>query len=257
MLLVAAVPTLASLALSLANQNELKERISDREKQVTRVQNTKDQLDRTKEELGTTEKETTTLEQETDTLKNQLATKQAQVSELELRIQTLNDDISSADKKIASYEGLRKKMGEIDEVQNKISLVKNEITDLEGNVDDTENLLAVNNAKKEESDRVIKIKEAMAAYRSSGQNWTTINSTVTSAFNDWGFVVIGAGDDQNISQAAILDVTRDGKPVCKLIITEVQLNQAIADIVPNSLVPGQQVQIGDRVTKPASVSLPN
>lgn len=256
LLLVAAVPTLISLGLSFTNQNTLKELIDNRNAQTIRVDNTKSQLGRTKEELDATGKETATLEQESDSLKNQLATTQAQVSEQDLRIKTLNEDIASATKKVASYEGLRAKVGEIEQFEAKLASRKSEVVELEESVTNTKNLLAVNEAKKEQSETSIKRKQAMEDYRRTGQNWATINTSVTAAFNDWGFVVLGAGDDQNISDAAILDVTRDGKPVCKLIVTEVQLSQAIADIVPNSLVPGQQVQIGDKVSKPASVSLP-
>lgn len=257
LLLVAAVPTLASLVLSYQNQDALKAMIANRDAQTLRVDTTKSRLGQTKQESENTGKETATLEQESDSLKNQLATTQAQASELDLRIKTVTEDIAAATKKIAGFQGLKTLMVDIDQFEAKLASVETEITDLEEGVTNTKNLLAVNDAKKEQSDRSIKAKEAMDTYRRTGQNWAPINSQVTAAFNDWGFVVIGAGDDQNISNAAILDVSRDGKPVCKLIVTEVQLNQAIADIVPNSLVPGQQVQIGDRVTKPAAVSLPN
>lgn len=256
LLLVAAVPTLASLALSFGNQSALKEMIADRDAKTIRVDDTKAKLGQKKQEVDNTGKETATLEQESDSLKNQLATAQAQVSEVDARIKVLNENIATAAKKLAGFAELKAKMGEIDKFESKLAAEKTEVTELEDSVNNTKNLVAVNEAKKEQSERSIKSKEAMDTYRRTGQNWAPINSTVTAAFNDWGFVVIGAGDDQNISNAAILDVSRDGKPVCKLLVTEVQLNQAIADIVPNSLVPGQQVQIGDRVTKPASVSLP-
>lgn len=257
LLLVAALLIAIALGLSVMNRSTLSAWKSNCDDLGEKVKITQREAEKIKSEGDAITKETATLVQEADSMKNQLATSQAQVSELDLRIKTLNENIAAATKKIASYEGLKKKMDDIAQFDTKLRTAKTEVTELEEGVTNTKNLLAVNVAKKDESERAIKLKEAKDTFRRTGQNWAPINSKVTAAFNDWGFVVIGAGDDQNISNAAILDVTRDGKPVCKLIVTEVQLKQTIADIVPNSLVPGQQVQIGDRVSKAAAVSLPN
>ncbi|MEO0446167.1 MAG: hypothetical protein AAF191_08835 [Verrucomicrobiota bacterium] len=256
LLLIAALPTIGSVALSVMNKNEISATIDNREAQEIRVENTQNQLDRTKETLAETETETAELNADTDVVQNQLATVQAQVSESELQIQTLKDQVVEADEKIRSFDELKRVVGEIDMISGRIASLRNEIQDSEDSLDQVNNLLAVNEAKKENSDRAIETKEAMESFRNAGQNWKDIRTTVTASFNDWGFVVIGAGYDQNVNGAAVLDVTRQGKPICKLLVTEVQLDKAIADIVPNSLVAGQRVQIGDRVSKPAAVQLP-
>jgi len=68
----------------------------------------------------------------------------------------------------------------------------------------------------------------MAKYRKTGAIWSDINTKVKSAYNNWGFVVIGAGDANGLVPAATLDVTRQGRPICELLVTEVEVNQATA-----------------------------
>jgi len=256
LLLVAAIPTLLAAVFSYQNYGTLKEKTADRQKQETRVQNTRNQLERAKEELAKSEADTRALDEEAETLRGQLAALKAQVSEQELKIQTLNDDIASADKDIASFDELKRIFVDIDKINMQIATVNEEISTLEGNLTNVENLLAVASAKKREGETQIERMEAISKYRKSGNMWQDVNTKVKAAYNDWGFVIIGAGDVDGLVPAAILDVTRQGRPICKLLVTEVEVDQATADIVKQTLLPGQTVQVGDTVTKKATVTLP-
>jgi hypothetical protein len=256
LLLVAAIPTLLAAVFSYQNYGTLKEKTADRERQKGRVENARNQLERAKEELAKTEADTRALDEESETLRGQLAALKAQVSEQELKIQSLNDEIAAADKKIASFDELKKIFGEIDKINMQIATVNEEIATLEGNLANVENLLAVASAKKRESETQIERMEAMAKYRRSGTMWRDINTKVKAAYNDWGFVIIGAGDVDGLVPAATLDVTRQGRPICKLLVTEVEVDQATAEIIIKTLLPGQTVQVGDTVTKKATVTLP-
>ncbi len=256
LLLVAALPTIASVALAWMNKATLREKIDDRTKQAARVESARNELSRKKEELAKTESDTRMLEEESETLRGQLAALKAQVSEQELKIQTLTDQIAAADAEILKFDQLMAVFKNIDTINQQIASTNAEIVTLESTLINVENLLAVANAKKRESETQIERMEAMSRYRKSGQMWNDIDTTVKAAYNDWGFVIIGAGDVDGLVPAATLDVTRQGRPICKLLVTEVEVDQATADIITQTLLPGQTVQVGDTVTKKATVSLP-
>lgn len=255
LLLVAAIPALASVWLSYDNGNTLKAQIAEREAQEGRVQRTEENLVRKRDELANTQMEIRTLEQDTEAKNTQLAATETQVSEMNLRKQQLTDDISAADDKIASFNQLKDIGTEIETIDRQIAEVEQESMMLQDDINNASNLLAVANAKQDETQREIDRRESESKNRKAGIMSKDLNSTIKAAYNDWGFVVISAGDADGLVPAATLDVSRGGKPICKLLVTEIEPTQAVADIIPGSLLPGQMVQVGDSVTKLASVKL--
>lgn len=255
-LIVAILPTLGSITLSVMNRGTLVETLETRNLQQTKVDDGKKALEKAKEELAKLEADAKTLEQEAELMGVDLTSMKIAVSEQELMIQSLTDNIATADTRIAKIEEVKTLFGEIDAVSQKIAAANEEIVTLQTNVTKAEESLASANARKQESEIQIERMDAMAKFRKTGSIWSDINTKVKSAYNDWGFVIIGAGDAQGLVPAATLDVTREGKPICKLLVTEVEVNQATADIITATLLPGQTVQVGDTVTKRANVALP-
>jgi hypothetical protein len=256
LLLVAVLPTIGSIALSAMNKATLLETIEARSVQADKVEAGKKALVKAQEELVKLEADAKTLEQETELMGADLVGTKVSISEQELMIQTLTDEIATADTQIAKFEELRNIFQQIDTVQQKIAAANQEIVTLSDNVTTAQNALAAAAARKQESEVQIERMDAIAKYRKTGSIWSDINTKVKTAYNGWGFVIIGAGDAQGLVPAATLDVTRQGKPICKLLVTEVEVNQATADIITATLLPGQTVQVGDTVTKKANVALP-
>ncbi len=256
LLLVAALPAAASLVLSGMNRGQLLQTIDNRTAAEQRVERTSNQLEQTKGELADTKQRTQTTEENTEQTRNQLVATRAEISDTEVRIQTMNREITEAENEIARFEELQRVVGEIEEVERKIALERSNISSLESDLNSAENRLAVNEAKKADSDAIIERKEAVVKFRNAGQMWKDINTTVRAAYNNWGFVVLNAGDSDGLVSAAVLDVVRDGVPIAKVLVTEVEPNQSVADIVADSVVPGYAIQPGDRAVKEATVSLP-
>jgi hypothetical protein len=256
LLLVAVLPTIASIVLSISNRATLAEAISARSLQQTKVDDGKKALEAARAELAKLESDAKQLQQDSELMTADLVSGKLGISEQELMIQTLTDDIATADTKIAKFDELVTLFKQIDSVQQKIAAANEEVATLEGNVSLAKNSLDSANARKQESEVQIERMDAIAKYRKTGAIWSDINTKIKSAYNDWGFVIIGAGDAQGLVPAATLDVTRQGKPICKLLVTEVEVNQATADIITTTLLPGQTVQVGDTVTKKATVALP-
>ena len=91
--------------------------------------------------------------------------------------------------------------------------------------------------------------EALKNDQAAGRIRGPFKSTVRKAFNNWGFVIIGAGDEQGVVNRAQLDVTRGGQPICKLLVTTVEPGECVAEIIPGSMSPGQAIHPGDDVSK--------
>ncbi len=81
-----------------------------------------------------------------------------------------------------------------------------------------------------------------------------LEAPVTAVNNEWGFVIVGAGEEVGLTSSSKLLVKRAGRLIGKLTISSLESNQAIADVVPDSLAVGARIQKGDRVILQKTVS---
>lgn len=63
----------------------------------------------------------------------------------------------------------------------------------------------------------------------------------------WGFVIVNAGQNVGLDVNESLLVTRNGKRQAVLKVTRVDKNQTVADIVQDSIKPGNKLEVGDKV----------
>ena len=75
----------------------------------------------------------------------------------------------------------------------------------------------------------------------------SMTARVVAVNNDWGFVVVDAGEAEGISESTKLLVIRGTQTVGKLSILSVQGQRTIANVLPGTLVGGLSVAPGDRV----------
>ena len=75
----------------------------------------------------------------------------------------------------------------------------------------------------------------------------SLTATVIAVNNDWGFVIIDAGKNKEITADTKLLVTRGSAIIGKLSIQAVENNRTIANIVQKSLRSGLAVSPGDKV----------
>ncbi|MGY8687165.1 MAG: hypothetical protein ACKVHP_05430, partial [Verrucomicrobiales bacterium] len=83
--------------------------------------------------------------------------------------------------------------------------------------------------------------------RKSGKLPENFSASVSQVYPKWGFVVIGAGNQQRAAEGAILSVKRGDREIAKLKITDLLQNRSVADVVRGSLASGVQISPGDRV----------
>jgi len=248
-LLVAAVPAGLAVGLSYMNGNTLREKIDERDRQQQNVVSTQERLDRTNADIATKEQDTRTLEQDTESSNTQLAQAKSSLVDMTTQIDTLKSRVSTAETEIAAMKDLEEKAGDLARLNQEMASERNKISMEDEQIKNVENLLSVRNARKEDLGRQIERQEAEAKNRKLGIMPNDVETQVAQAYNDWGFVVVNAGDAEGVVKGAQLDVLRQGKPVCKLLVTEVMPHESVANVIRETLLPGQLVQVGDTVVK--------
>jgi peptidoglycan hydrolase CwlO-like protein len=74
-----------------------------------------------------------------------------------------------------------------------------------------------------------------------------MEASIVAVNNDWGFVVVDAGEKEGITPSTKLLITRGTSTVGKLSIMSVEGNRTVATILPDTLAPGMAPAPGDRV----------
>ncbi|MFT5465029.1 MAG: hypothetical protein ACI8UO_000115 [Verrucomicrobiales bacterium] len=248
-LLVAALPLLGAAGLAYMNGEELKKGIEARELEESRVGTATTNKAKLVKDRDKAKADIATKTGERDEKKGRLDQAKGNISDADLKIKTLNDDIKLADTEIERYTALRIALGQIDEIERKMAGLRTSIESVTKEVSNAGNLLAVARAKKEETQADIDRRVTENKNRKASIITKDIDTQIKAAYNDWGFVVIDAGDADGIVLNATLDIVRQGKPICKVLVTDLEPSQCSANIIRSSLMPGQSVQVGDSVIK--------
>jgi len=161
------------------------------------------------------------------------------LEEVKVREQTALDAIAVVE---AKFPGIP-----LDQVEAKVNEMKAEKNDLDAEIDDLDlfkgKLEKEIITKKEETDRSNeKISAAMT--RVAGN---TFQASITAVDPNWDFVVIAAGEKSGLTGDSTLLVTRSGRLLAKLEITQLEANRTIADIIPGSAKKGVTLRAGDQV----------
>jgi len=72
---------------------------------------------------------------------------------------------------------------------------------------------------------------------------------ITQSYPDWGFVILDKGDGDGLVKGAQLDVHRGETLIGKLLVSEVFSHETVANVIRETLRPGQAIQVGDRVSR--------
>ncbi len=83
--------------------------------------------------------------------------------------------------------------------------------------------------------------------RKEGKVPEGFSASISQVYPEWGFVVVGAGNQQRAAENAILSVQRGGVEIGKIKITDLFQNRSVADVVRGSVAEGVSIQPGDRV----------
>lgn len=162
-------------------------------------------------------------------VQKQLDAKNAELAELNTTLAKLPKDV----KPETLVEDINRMKQNIAELSAQADQKKGEV---EGK------LKKVNDLQKAIDDINRKILERQKSFDRNG-----LVAQVVAVNNDWGFVVVDAGESRGITPDTKLLVTRGLETVGKLSILSVEGNRTVANVIVDSLVPGKTVTPGDRV----------
>lgn len=190
-------------------------------------------------------RETALEEQEAE--KTKLETKTQEVMDTDDRIKELETEIAESKAQIAEFGNIEQLMALINQLQTDLFTSKNQIAVLE------DQLVASQSREVSTTKRIQSYKDL--EFRQRNGEMVSISAPITTVHNTWGFVVLGAGDRQGVVSRTRLNVNRGGDKIAELVVTNLEKNRSVCDIVPGSMQPGQSIRPGDRVSV-NSASLP-
>jgi hypothetical protein len=240
------VAVLAALAAGIVNFTVVKTKIDvltdDRNTQRDQKVQAQNELASTKTKLAATQ--------------TQLTLTQGQLADAQTQIQKVKDQLASDNTQIADLnDKLTKTTQQRDDAQGQLEAYKltgltaAEVLALNGKLQKTQ--LALDVAGQEKmvlTHRVASLQSQINEILHPDQYVTLpagLKGVVMAVDPKWDFVVLNIGEDQGVLNHGEMLVSRDGKLVAKVIVSSVQKNRSIANLVPGwqlgDIIEGDQV----------------
>ncbi|MCB1086254.1 MAG: hypothetical protein KDM63_04360, partial [Verrucomicrobiae bacterium] len=170
-------------------------------------------------------------------------------AENDLKVNTLTTQSAAKKTELDEARKFLAEIGDIQRVQEQMAMVRSQVEKAQIEVASIQDTIDKTKLQVERLNGIASELSALKKDQEEGRIRPPFSSSVKRAYNQWGFVVIEGGNDQGVVKRAQLDVNRRGQPICKLIVTSVEPQETIAEVIPGSMVPGQTIQEGDTVTK--------
>ena len=148
-------------------------------------------------------------------------------------------------KKLDGLGGLETLVAELKAQEAKKAQLDSDIANTKGAI---ESLIA----HKAATDKVIVALKTREIFQQTGTVATGASTRVTAVSPEYGFFVLGGGNRSNYTKNSKWDVVRGDSLVAKLVITHIEQNRSIAEIVPGTLAKGEHVLPGDTVVVSSS-----
>lgn len=227
------VAILAGLGAAVVNFTVVKGKIDaltdDRNQQRSDKQAAQTELAKTKKTLAKTQDELTETNAQLEIAivarqkaVDDLVKAQTQIADLNTQIAKVSQDRDNANDQLEAYKST--------------GLSAKQVADLNKTLQQTQNALDVANQEKfvlthtvtrlqSQIDEILGTKPFVVLPAS-------LKGMVMAVDPKWNFIVLNVGDDQGVLQHGELLVSRDGKLVAKVIVSSVQKNRCIANVVP-------------------------
>ncbi|WP_411826198.1 hypothetical protein [Luteolibacter sp. AS25] len=174
---------------------------------------------------------------------------------------TLQADISTrtedVDTKAASLNIVREKAATVGNIENLAGNIRGkriELEELDQAITAKEASLSNMEAQTAVAQKEAKRRQNEFDLMSKGESLSTLQTRVRRVYPTWGFVTLADGNNAGVIGNSTLDVIRNGEVIGKLLVTAVESSSASASIIPDSVGPGVQIRVGDRVVPGTKVA---
>lgn len=223
---------LAGLAVGVLNFTQIKDKITTLQKDL------KEQTDLKVKALGELAKTKSDLDKRTAELKQTQTQLEVTTKERDTAVQTAQDATKRADK---LNEDLNKTRTERDDAQREVAAFRASGLTPEQALNAAKQIKGLQDSlagSQEENTllgkRIKKLDADLAFYRDPSKTIelpATIKGKVLVSDPKWHFIVINAGEDQGVVEHGELLVNRDGKLVAKVIVSSVQKDRCVANVM--------------------------
>jgi hypothetical protein len=229
-LIVAIVAALAAVVVNIAVvrpkivqlQGDRDSQRSQKEQFHTQLVKTQKDLKDTQVQLTQSQNDLATTKADRDKIANQLTQANTQIAGLNDKLEKTTKQLGDTQDQLAAYKGT--------------GLTPPEIVALDKKLKDTQISLAVANDEKTVlTHTVAKLQNEINLVLKPGYEVplpANLKGTVMAVDPKWNFVVLNVGENQGVLPRGELLVSRDGRLVAKVIISSVQKDRCIANLVP-------------------------
>ena len=169
-------------------------------------------------------------------------------------IKKVQDKIASVNTIITGLQADLQKLADTEARIGKLSVVVEDMKKLASESESLENEIKIIEQKNSEIVAETSQEEAIIAdlrELETNQNLRRMDKSfkakISQIHSNWGFVVIDAGNNEQVYTRANLDVLRGGKVIGQLKISFVSPKEAICDVLKDTFEDGVNVRIGDEV----------
>ncbi len=178
-------------------------------------------------------KENADQEEKNETLK-------AEVAAMEASAKAKAAEVAEKEDSIKEFGDVDQVLAELTQLQSDLRQIALDITQGEANRADLE-------AQRTGVEASLADVRERISWRVSGESNPEAETRIRSVYATLGFVTLAGGDNLGIVKNSTLEVLRDEEVIAKLKVTTVESKSAAADIIPDSIVNGESVQVGDTV----------
>ena len=208
-------------------------------------------LSKTKNTLKKTEEELVAAKADIEVKEKDIATKKGEIDSLEAKLKETTDNLTAKTDELEKLKLILTKPGEgtvdVEQMKKDVEEMKRSKADLEVKVAELTQIQETLNKKlTDETLKTVAAETQVKAYKTEYMK-PGVTGTVLAYNPGWNFLVINIGDKQSVKVGKEMVVTRGGQMIAKVRVTSVEPSTSIADIIPSTLVRGQNVQPGDSV----------
>ena len=220
-------------ASKVAAEDQVKKGTDDLAKREAETEDVKAQLETAETELANFTKES-------EALVGQISDKETELEEVESAKSDATAELDVLKEEIA-------KIGDLEAMTERLDSVKADNAKLEAELSSLVNSFESANTQADNLQTEIDGISERQEMQNKGQVPESFAATITQVYPEWGFVIIGAGNQQRAAENAQLSVRRGGVEIGQIKVTDLFQNRSVADVVRGSVADGVSIQPGDRV----------
>jgi hypothetical protein len=210
-------------------------------------QEARDHLKKSDESLAVTRTGRKKTEDERDAREKSIVDTKAKTDGLVTQITEKKTELEQVTARWAEMKKRIDEVGGVEPLKQKLAELQQEKTDRDEEVTSLGQKIAMAIERVKNLGDQATAMRTREAWQAQGIIPDRFRSRIRAVDNNWGFVVIDAGNRSGVTSGAVLDVKRNGEVIGQVRVTNVEQSRAVADILKGSLAEGTTVQPGDSV----------